>query len=362
MTHKPSYEELEKRIKELEKDALMRKQAEDALQLSESRLRRAEVVALFGNWEFILGCDKVKASEGAKIIYGLEDAEWSIPEVQRIPIPEYRGMLDKALSGLIDEGKPYNVEFKIRRPTDGKIIDIHSIAEYSPEKRVVFGVIQDITDRKRAQEALLESNARISHLNDVLRAIRDVGSLINSVKDPIELLNAVCHSLVQTRGYVVVWIGKPEADSKRVLMVACSEGGGDFLQHAPITWDDSPTGQGPAGTAMRERRAVVFDNLATDPRFSLWRDPVVTYGGASIASIPLIHQERLLGVLTVKADRPHAFDLNEVELLSNLAADLARALQSLENEAAHKRAEDALRESEAMYRTLSSRTSLKGSS
>jgi PAS domain S-box-containing protein len=312
VTHKPSYEELEKRIKELEKDALMRKQAEDALQLSESRLRRAEVVALFGNWEFILGCDKVKASEGAKIIYGLEDAEWSIPEVQRIPLPEYRGMLDKALSGLIDEGKPYNVEFKIRRPTDGKIIDIHSIAEYSPEKRVVFGVIQDITDRKRAQEALLESNARISHLNDVLRAIRDVGSLINSVKDPIELLNAVCHSLVQTRGYVVVWIGKPEADSKRVLMVACSEGGGDFLQHAPITWDDSPTGQGPAGTAMRERRAVVFDNLATDPRFSLWRDPVVTYGGASIASIPLIHQERLLGVLTVKADRPHAFDLNEV--------------------------------------------------
>jgi PAS domain S-box-containing protein len=199
---------------------------------------------------------------------------------------------------------------------------------------------------------LREIGARTSHLNDVLRAIRDVGSLINRENDPIELLNAVCHSLVQTRGYVVVWIGKPEEDSKRVLMVARSGGGGDFLQHVPITWDDSPTGQGPAGTAIRERRVVVFDDLATDPRFAPWRDPVMSYGGASIVSVPVIHQERLFGVLTVKADRPHAFDVEEVELLSNLAAELARALQSLENEAARKQAEEALQDSETRYRLL----------
>jgi len=35
-----------------------------------------------------------------------------------------------------------------------------------------------------------------------------------------------------------------------------------------------------------------------------------------------------------------AFDLEEVELLRNLAADLARALQSLENEVVRKRAEE----------------------
>src|SRR5208337_2833978 len=159
---------------------------------------------------------------------------------------------------------------------DQLIIDLHALRERVAELE------KDKTERKRADKALRQSNARISHLNDVLRAIRDVGSLINSEKDPIELLNAVCDSLVQTRGYVIVWIGKPEADSKMVLPVAHSGGGGDFLQHAPITWDDSLTGQGPAGTAIRERRAVVFDDLATDSRFALCKDPVMTYGDASI--------------------------------------------------------------------------------
>ncbi len=219
------------------------------------------------------------------------------------------------------------------------------------EERVFHvAVVEDITERKRAEELLQQSNARIHHLNDVLRAIRDVGSLINREKDPIELLKAVCDSLVQTRGYVMVWIGKPGADSKRLLPVAHSGVDADCLQRFHITWDDSPTGQGPAGIAMRERHPVVFDDLATDPRFALWKDHVLSCGGASITSIPLIHEERIFGVLTVKADRPHAFDPEEVELLSNLAADLARALQSLENEAARKRAEEALRASEEKFR------------
>ncbi len=149
---------------ELTREVVERRQVEDALRLSERSLNRAELVARLGNWAFILGCDNVEASEGARIIYGLKDAEWSIPKIQKISLPEHRGMLDQTLSALIEEGKPYNVEFKIRRPTDGKILDIHSIAEYSPEKRMVFGVIQDITERKQMEKALLASEERLRTL------------------------------------------------------------------------------------------------------------------------------------------------------------------------------------------------------
>ncbi len=149
---------------ELTREVEERRQAEEALRLSERSLRRAEVVARFGNWAFNLGRDNVEASEGARIIYGLEGGEWSIPGVQKIPLPEYRDMLDKALNELIEEGKPYNVEFKILRPADGKIIDICSKAEYSADKGVVFGVIQDITERKRMEKALLEGEERLRTL------------------------------------------------------------------------------------------------------------------------------------------------------------------------------------------------------
>ncbi|MCX6678301.1 MAG: PAS domain S-box protein [Methanothrix sp.] len=139
------------------RDISEQKRAEEALQESEKRLMRAEEIACFGHWELSLNENKMRASKGAKRIYGLEGEDWPLPDVQRIPLPEYRARLDKALQELVEKGRPYNVEFKILRPSDGRILDIHSLAEYNPAKRTVFGVINDVTQRKKAEEALRES-------------------------------------------------------------------------------------------------------------------------------------------------------------------------------------------------------------
>lgn len=138
-------------------DQLGRKRAEEALQASESRLKRAEIVAKSGNWEFHIATNKVYASEGAHRVYGLDKTEWSIPEVQKIPIPEYRTLLDKALKDLIEQGHRYDIEFKIQRPADGQVVAIHSVAEYDPQSQIVFGIIQDITERKQMEEQLQAS-------------------------------------------------------------------------------------------------------------------------------------------------------------------------------------------------------------
>ena len=151
---------LRKRIQELERSEAELKKAEEELVVSKDRLSRAELVSRCGNWEFDLASKKVFASEGARSIYGLLDREWTIEEVQEIPLPEYRGMLDEALRGLIDENRPYRVEFKIGRPDTGAIVDIYSIGEYDSCRNVVFGIVQDITERKRTEEALRQVEAR----------------------------------------------------------------------------------------------------------------------------------------------------------------------------------------------------------
>lgn len=130
------------------------------LRKSEARLSKAELVAGFGNWEFHLSDNRVVASDGARRLYGLGGSDWTITEVLRIPLPEYQPMLDEAMKKLIRENRPFDKEFKICRPSDGEVRDIHSIAEYDPFRHVVFGVLQDNTEQKRTEENLRRSEER----------------------------------------------------------------------------------------------------------------------------------------------------------------------------------------------------------
>ncbi len=145
-------------------DVSERVKAQQDIELTANRLRRAQQVAQVGDWEFDLQNNTVSASDEAKRIYGLAEELWTIPEVQKIPLRKYRSMLNSALEGLVRAGIPYDVEFTIKRPTDGALRDIHSVAEYDPEKQVVFGVIQDVTDRKQVELALARSEAKYRDL------------------------------------------------------------------------------------------------------------------------------------------------------------------------------------------------------
>jgi signal transduction histidine kinase/ActR/RegA family two-component response regulator len=78
--------------------------------------------------------------------------------VQEAPLPEYRADLDSSLEQLIQDGKPYDIEFRICRALDKEIRNIHSVAEYDAEKNIVVGTIHDITERVK-----LESQLRQSH-------------------------------------------------------------------------------------------------------------------------------------------------------------------------------------------------------
>jgi PAS domain S-box-containing protein len=150
-----------------------RKQVEEARRTQEAQLKRAEEIGRSGNWEFRLNENAVSVSEGARILYGLTGTAWTIEEVQKIPLPEYRPLLDTAMRDLIEGKSPYNLEFKIRRPSDGSVLEIHSLAEYDPVRKIVFGVIHDITEQKRFEEELLEKNEELRAFNQQISATEE---------------------------------------------------------------------------------------------------------------------------------------------------------------------------------------------
>ena len=144
----------------IDRDITDRKKAEESLHKSEIRLKRAEIASKSGNWELLLDTQIMIGSEGAAKVYGLTEEQYNFDLIKKIPLPEYRPLLDAALKNLIEKDIPYDIEFKIRTFDTRKIKDIHSVAFYNKENRVLFGIIQDITDRKQAEINLKESEER----------------------------------------------------------------------------------------------------------------------------------------------------------------------------------------------------------
>jgi PAS domain S-box-containing protein len=167
-------------------DISEQKRAEAALRKHERSLVHAEAFARFGHWEISLDDGVLHASEGAARIYGFDRTVSSLADVQRCAVADDRPALDAALRGLIEEHTPYDVEFRIRRVSDGEIVTVHSRAEYDEANRTVFGVVQDITARKlieHEREALiLQLQSAIEHIR-TLKGIVPICSSCKKIRD-----------------------------------------------------------------------------------------------------------------------------------------------------------------------------------
>ena len=134
------------------------KRQKERLELAESRYRKAQELGKVGNWEYDLRTAEFWGSDEAKKIYGFDpDRDRFSAEEVKNRIPE-RNRVHRALMDLIEKGKPYDLEFDIVAEDTGKRKTMVSIAEMqmddagNPMK--VSGVVQDITHRKQAENAL----------------------------------------------------------------------------------------------------------------------------------------------------------------------------------------------------------------
>ena len=116
------------------------------------RHKQAELISGFGYWDLDLNKKIVTSSAGARKIYGVDTKYISIEEVQKVPLPSYRSSLDKSLLDLVERGIPYEIEFKVKRLNDGKLITVHSVAEFDRGKNIVRGTLYDISKQKRVEE------------------------------------------------------------------------------------------------------------------------------------------------------------------------------------------------------------------
>ena len=102
-----------------------------------------------------------------------------------------------------------------------------------------------------------------------------------------------------------------------------------------------PSSTGIAGFVLVSRQPLVIEDVLTDPRFSRETAESTGFIPKGLMAVPLLHDERVLGVLEV-LDRPSdtKFTLAEMELLGLFANQAAIALDLLQRA---RRAHEALR-------------------
>lgn len=225
-------------------------------------------------------------------------------------------------------------EFRLRRK-DTTYLPVEVSAKIANDGRWQ-GFVRDITERRRAEDEL-------RRLNRAHRAISSCNEALIRATDEAELLAQICRIAVEQAGYKFCWVGRAEDDdAKTVRPIAQAGFEQGYLERANITWADNERGRGPTGTCIRERRAIVAKDIATDPRFAPWRAQALERGYASSIAIPLSF-EHAMGAMTIYAGEPDAFADAEVVLLSELADDLTYGITTIRTRAERNAAQEELR-------------------
>jgi PAS domain S-box-containing protein/putative nucleotidyltransferase with HDIG domain len=203
----------------------------------------------------------------------------------------------------------------------------------------VIGIGVDITDRKDAEDALRRANLALKTLSAGNLA------LVRATNED-ELLRAVTNVIVEIGGYVMAWVGYAEDDTaKTVRPVAQSGYEEGYLETVNITWADTERGQGPTGTAIRERVTVFNRDFLNNPKMAPWREDAIKRGYRSSIAIPVVRINRVLGALTIYSSDPLAFNAEEVKVLEELASDLAFGIETMRTRIAHEQQATELRQS-----------------
>ena len=220
-------------------------------------------------------------------------------------------------------GQPYWVEIDIV-PVLGK-----------DGKRTHFAAVErDVSERKHAE-------MQIERAGRALQTLSRCNEALIRIDRERDLLAEICDIAVQTGGYRMVWVGYAEQDAaKRILPQAWAGHNDGYLDQLPLSWAaDDASGLGPAGTTIRSGQATVVNDFRTDSTFLPWLSAATSRGYAGVVCLPLADDERVFGVLVMYTPEVRGIPPEELQLMRQLADDLAFGITTLRVRAERTRAQ-----------------------
>ena len=315
-------------------------QAMEALRESEERLRLTLGAADLGIWDHDLATDLFHLDDRAQALYGL-------PPVADVPTflgrvnPLDRERLADEFGAAMDPARrgPVSTEYRVASG-DGadRWVRVRGRVRFSSDGADArplrgMGTVQDVTDERRADEALREDEARRAFLLDLSDRLRP---LLDAEEIQYEAARALGRHLRASR----VGYAEAQEDEETVVVARNYTDGVPGVEGRHHLDDFGPQ----LLRAFRAGRTVVHTDIAADR--SLTEAEKAAHGAlqvAAMADVPLVKAGRLVAVLFTHYARPHAFSAAELSLVETVAERTWDAVE-------RARAQAALRENEQRLR------------
>jgi signal transduction histidine kinase/CheY-like chemotaxis protein len=251
--------------------------------------------------------------------------------------PESSAIIDASFATALAAGSDYGRTFALN-DREQHWVELSVARKNGPEAgEPTFIVIsRDVSERIRAEQA--GRNAVRA-----LRLVTDCNIALFRAEDEQQLLDEVCRLICESAGYRMAWVGYAKDDPDRLVLPVthwgCDQG---YLSSIRVSWSaQSPLGLGPTGTAIRTATTQVNQDFQNNPSMAPWRETALAHGYQSSIALPLISQKGVLGALTIYAVEADAFSRDEVQLLEELASNVAFGLVTFDERKRRLQAESA---------------------
>jgi PAS domain S-box-containing protein len=238
---------------------------------------------------------------------------------------------ERAVDVLKDGATDYVLKDRIRR--------------LGPAVRRALREVREHADRLHAES----HTRRLRRIYVVLSAINQ---LIVRGGERETVLAGACRIAVENGGFRLAWIGMLDAAGRNLKPVAASGISEGYLDTVNIDLEDAGHNAVPGRGALLSGEHQVSNDIENDPLMEPWREAALKRGYRAIAVFPLKVAGRITGIFALHAAEPNFFDADELQLLDELAKDIAFALESCQREQERQHTLEQLRASEERFREL----------
>jgi len=346
------------------RDITQHKEADEALQKSQALYSQAELMGKMGHWEWdqinyqMTSCSpqfakiyEMSANESVEFFSNYE-AEISVVH------PDDLTRYEKALQDSGKERKGVDIEYRIVNPS-GAVRHVHLLSElvFDIKGEIIksFGTVQDITERMLAEQTARQQILESSTLFSVSQM------LAQAPPDSNEIALIMARQFVDVIGFPEVSISlyNPQDNTLRFLV--------DYYDPTNVEPDDEDWTGRMISISDHPEAIRVMETL--EPRITQVGDPnadlsMLAYmrenGVNTIATFPMAVKGRFIGIIELETwfEEYHYTprEINLTKAMANqaaLALERAQLYETAQREISErKQAVEALRESEARYRSV----------